>query len=73
MDLLSALVLDTKAMKARRTKLGLTMQQAAEAAGLGSKQAWNNIENGGKTNVELDTLGRIATALKCKPKDLLTE
>jgi len=63
--------LDTDKIRALREKLGITQDEAARRAGLGTRQAWNNIEAGRKTNVTLDTLERIAAALGVKSKDLL--
>ena len=38
-----------------------------------SRQRWNDIESGRKTNIELETLAAIAGALGVPAKDLLTE
>jgi transcriptional regulator with XRE-family HTH domain len=63
--------LDLPKLKERREKLGLTMQQAADAAGLESRQHWYMIESGRKANVTLETLAKLAEALRCKSRDLL--
>jgi hypothetical protein len=52
------------------------MEQAAEAAGFGAegsnrRQYWYMLESGRRQNVTLETVARMATALKCKPKDIL--
>ena len=64
-------VLDTAKMKALRIKRGLSMEQAAAAAGLRGRQRWYEIESGRQTNLTLDTLNRIAAALGVRAKDLL--
>ena len=64
-------MLDYEKIKARREKLGLTQEQAAEKAGLGNRQRWNDIESGRRPSVNLDTLEKIAAALGVKAKDLL--
>lgn len=72
LTLAKELTLDTAAVKRRRNSLGLTMEQAAKAAGFtGGRQQWNNIENSPKTDVTLSTLGKLAKALQCEPSDLL--
>ena len=48
----------------------MTLDEAAIAAGLKSRQAWHNVESG-KQIPRLDTLERIAAALGVKAKDLL--
>ena len=64
-------MLDKDKLKARREKLGLTMEQAAKAAGFASRQRWCDIESGRRVNLTLDVLDSIAAALGCKAKDLL--
>ncbi len=64
-------LLDTEKMKALREKLGLSQDDAAKRAELGSRQAWYNIESGTQPNVTLATLEKIAAALKTTPKNLL--
>jgi len=63
--------LDCEKLRRAREKAGLTQEQAAEAAGLSSKQAWNAIERGRQEELTLGTLDRIAAALGVKAKDLL--
>ena len=66
------LQLNTVEVRRRREKLGLTLDAAAKAAGLRSRQGWYNIESNPKGNdVTISTLGRIAKALNCAPEDLL--
>ena len=64
--------LDLDAIRTRREKLGLTMEQAADAGGFaGKRQAWYMIESGRRPNVTIETLNQIAKALRCPAKDLL--
>lgn len=63
-------------MRARRKELGLSQSEAAEAAGFsGGASYWSDIESdtGRRGNVTIDTLARIAAALECDARDLLTE
>ena len=64
-------VLDTEKMKKLRIKRGLTMTEAAQAAGMSSRQRWYEIESGRLTNITIDTLNRIAAALGVSARDLL--
>jgi transcriptional regulator with XRE-family HTH domain len=67
-------LLNPAAIKARRESLDMTMDDAAAAAGFKGKarrQVWYQIESGTRTNITLDTLARIAKALKVSPCDLL--
>lgn len=57
-------------IKSRRMSLGLTQETAGKRAGY-SKQFWNNIETGERTNLTIETLENIAKALKVSAKDLL--
>ncbi len=63
--------LDLEKIRARREKLGMSQQEAATKAGIGSRQRWNDIEAGRRINITLEILERIASALGCKAKDLL--
>ncbi|HEY7087446.1 MAG TPA: helix-turn-helix transcriptional regulator [Tepidisphaeraceae bacterium] len=67
----TAAVLDTKRIKSLRERGGLTLADAARAAGFSSRQGWHNVESGKQTNIKLGTLNRIAKALKTSAKDLL--
>lgn len=59
-------------IRALREEHGLTQGQAAELAGIGSKQRWCNIERGSNGfGVCRVTLEKIATILKCMPGDLI--
>lgn len=65
--------LDLTRMKERRKELGLNQTEAATAAGIGGGAAgWSDIETGRKKNVTLDTLDKIAAALQCDARDLIT-
>ena len=55
--------LDTDKMEKLRKSLGLSMEDAAQAAGLMSRQRWFAIVSGVNTNITLDTLNAIAHAL----------
>lgn len=62
---------DTEAIRTLREKRGMTLEQAAQAAGLSNRQHWHQIENGSKPNLTVATLEKIAAALGVKAKDLL--
>lgn len=70
-------ILNADEVRRRRLELGLTQEEAAFRAGLSAKSGpagrskWNDIEAGRRENLTLETLERIARALKCKPSDLL--
>jgi transcriptional regulator with XRE-family HTH domain len=64
-------VLDTAKMRALREKLYPSQKAAAEAAQMGTAQAWSKIEAGDGASVTLKTVGKIARALKVPAKDLL--
>jgi transcriptional regulator with XRE-family HTH domain len=63
--------LDTEKIRTLREKLGISQQDAADRAGLGTRQRWSNLEAGRFPNIELVTLERIAKALGVKARDLL--
>ena len=66
--------LDRQKMRARRRELNITQAQAAELAGIpGGASAWSDIEAGRRGNVTLETLARIASALECDARDLITD
>src|SRR5437868_2457559 len=58
-------------IKAKREALGLSQAQAGERVGI-DQRTWSRLERG-VTNIDLDTLERIATALEERPQDLLEE
>ncbi len=63
--------LDTEKIRQLREELKLSQEDAAQRAGLSNRQHWHQIESGGKPNVTLETLERIAKALKTTPCDLI--
>lgn len=66
------LSLDLPKIRERRESLGLTMEQAATAAGFKSgRQFWYLLESGQRPDVPLSTVAKVAAALKCRPKDIL--
>jgi transcriptional regulator with XRE-family HTH domain len=64
-------VLNLKMLKERRQELGLTMEQAAQKAGLSSKGHWSDIESGRKSAITVGTLVSIAKALDVDVQELL--
>ena len=62
-------------IKKRRQALGLTLTQAAIAAGWKDKgrTTWHDIEVGRRQNITLDTLAAMAAALRCSIHDLLVK
>ena len=62
--------LDRHKIRRLRLKLKLTQEEAATLAGLPGRQRWNHIEKGSR-GVSIDTLERIAKALKVNISDLL--
>ena len=63
--------LDYAKIKKLREKLGLTQEEAARQAGLGTRQAWNHFETGRRTDIRLTQLERIAKTLGVRAADLL--
>lgn len=61
---------DVEKMKKLREKLALTQQEAAEKAGMSTRQAWNNIESG-RQSPTIETAEKIAKALGVKLPELL--
>lgn len=64
-------VVDGERMRTRREELGISQTVAAKRAGMTAPR-WSDIESGGRTNVKLETLSRIADALDMDARDLLT-
>lgn len=56
--------LDAAKIKARRERLKLTQEQAAERAGM-PRPHWSRIESGSRDDPNLSTAERVAKALKC--------
>ena len=65
------LQLDLDAIRRRRESIGMSLDQAATAAGFSTRQQWYLIESGRRANITISTLGRLARALQCSPDDLL--
>jgi transcriptional regulator with XRE-family HTH domain len=65
------MAVDFDRIKELREKLKLSQQEAADLAGINSRQRWNDIESGRNPNMRVDTLEAIAKALGVKPADLL--
>lgn len=67
-----ALMLDCEKMKQLREALGLNQSEAARQAELAAgRSQWNDIESGRRSNITLETLGKIAAALGVNPSELL--
>lgn len=66
------LKLDVVKMKEIRIAAGITQVIAAKRAKLLITR-WNDVESGRRSNVTLETLGVIAKALDCDPRDLIIE
>lgn len=64
--------LDVEKIRKLRLKQGLTLQQAADRAGMKTRQAWSRIESGGQPNLGIQHLDRIAKVLGVKARVLLT-
>lgn len=63
--------LDVAKMKELRDTLGLTQTEAAARINMPVSR-WCDIESGERTNVTVETLARVAQALECDARDLLT-
>jgi transcriptional regulator with XRE-family HTH domain len=68
---LIAMPVDVTKIRQLRMKKNLTQEDAASAAGLNSRQHWNQIETGLRPNITVSMLEKVAKALKVKAKDLL--
>ena len=68
-------LLNLSEIKKRRQTLGLTLTEAAIAAGWNDKgrTTWHDIEVGRRQNIALETLAGMAKALKCSIHDLLVK
>lgn len=67
----SRMPLDIAKIKQLREAMPLTQEQAAQRAGFSSRQKWNDIENGRRMNLSIETLEKIASVLGVKARDLL--
>ena len=63
--------IDHEKIKALREALGLSQDEAAQKAGMGSRQNWNSVESGRRDNMTIASLEAIAKVLGVKAKDLL--
>ncbi|MFA5056475.1 MAG: helix-turn-helix transcriptional regulator [Opitutaceae bacterium] len=59
-----------KNLKSRRLALGLTQRQVADLAAM-PQPAYARLESGGRENPRIDTLQRLAKALRTTPDKLL--
>lgn len=64
--------LDREKIRARRKELGLNQTEAAARADIPSAQFWSDIESGRRANITLETILKIAAALECDARDLIT-
>lgn len=71
MSLTLSAMIDIAKIKQLREKLGLTQQEAAEKAGLATRQAWHSIESGRQPNLGVLMLEKVAKVLGARAKDLL--
>lgn len=67
------MTLDLEKIRRLRQQAGLTMQAAAEKAGLDNRQRWNSVESGRRADPSVSTVAKIAKALGVKVDDLLTK
>ena len=66
-----AVPIDTEIIRALRDSKKLTLEEAAKAAGMKSRQRWFNIESGASTNPGIETLEAMAQVLGVSVKKLL--
>lgn len=60
----------------RRERMGLTLEQAARAAGHKGARArswWHDIESGKKRDPRISTLEKLSRVLRCRVDQLLTK
>jgi transcriptional regulator with XRE-family HTH domain len=58
-------------IRSLRLALGLTQQQAADAAGLDTRMRWHDLEAGRASDPHISTVKRIARALQATPADII--
>lgn len=64
-------MLDHDKVRRLREKMDISQGEAAKRAGMSGRQQWYLIESGTRSDVTMTTLGKLAKALGCKPKDLV--
>jgi transcriptional regulator with XRE-family HTH domain len=65
--------LDRERMRQLRVGAKLSQGEAAAAADIsGGASYWSDIENGRRSNVTVEMLGKIAKALGCDARELIT-
>lgn len=63
-------VLDSRLVEQQRTRLKLSQEQAAVAAGLGFRQTWSRFEAADRP-ISMTTLSKIAGVLGLDPRKLI--
>ena len=58
-------------IRRRREEKKLTMDEAAQSAGLRTRQRWNGVESGERKNPSAAVMLMVARALGCKVEDLM--
>jgi transcriptional regulator with XRE-family HTH domain len=65
-------MIDGRKIKARREKLGLSLADAARAAGGSTTRTWwHDVEAGRRTDITVSSLQKMAKALNCPLESLL--
>ncbi len=64
-------MLDIDKMELIRKEHGLTQEAAAKRARMRGKQVWNDIVQGRRKNVTMETLDNIAVALGVNARELI--
>lgn len=64
--------LNPTAIRTARERLGLTQQQAADAAGM-ARPNWARLEAGFSPDAKLSTVEAVAKALRVKPGSLISD
>lgn len=71
LDLPSAGMINREEIRRRREAIGMTMVEAAVAAGFKHRQQWYAIETGQRKGLAVETLSAVARALRCNIDDLM--
>lgn len=66
-----SVAIDVDKIKSLRESRNWTLAEAADAAGMKSRQQWYDVESGRRENPTIDTVQRIAQALGVKIDDLM--